>query len=175
MGLFYFFGYSRLSGSAVLKRFQFETAVLFCAVLVSVVFKAVSSFLSIGGDSLSLLSLVKYSSLVFVDWLSFWLVILTFFLLFICSRILPPNYSTSAAREVAGFLYFISSALILAFTTKNCLVFYIAFEAVVIPMFALMMRFSLSGAERGPATLRLVMFTLVGSVPFLVVLILVYV
>lgn len=63
--------------------------------------------------------------------------------------------------------------MVIAFITTNMLVFYCAFEGVLIPTFFLVGVFG-SSPSRVPAAMRLFLFTVVGSVFFLLAAVVLY-
>lgn len=63
--------------------------------------------------------------------------------------------------------------MIVAFVTTNLLVFYCAFEAVLIPTFFLVGVFG-SSPSRVPAAFRLFLFTVAGSVLLLLTMVVLY-
>lgn len=107
----------------------------------------------------------------FTDWVSFWLVLLVVLSIFVCAL---SSYERADRLRYFGIaLNWIGFWMVIAFTTTNLLVFYCAFEAVLIPTFFLIGAFG-SSASRVPAAMRLFLFTVVGSIFFLVALVYLY-
>lgn len=99
------------------------------------------------------------------------MVVLTLLSTFIC---VVAAYERGRRLEYFNWaLCWIGVCMILAFTTTNMLVFYCAFEGVLIPTFFLVGAFG-AGSARIPAAMRLFLFTVAGSVLFLVALAIAY-
>jgi NADH-quinone oxidoreductase subunit M len=106
-----------------------------------------------------------------VDGLSFWLVILTTFIMPI-SVISTWHAVEKKATAFYVFLLLIESAMIGVFVSLDLLVFYLFFEASLIPMFFLIGIWG--GANRIYAAIKFFIFTAVGSLLMLVAIIALY-
>lgn len=107
-----------------------------------------------------------------VDGLSLWFVFLTLLLLPIC---ILCGWDSIKQRVVEFhiILHLITFMLMLVFTTQNLLLFYIAFESVLIPMFVIIGVWG-SRERKMHATYQFFLFTLVGSVMMLIAIIYMY-
>lgn len=113
--------------------------------------------------SLFFLHGVVYS--VGVDGLSFPFVLLTTFLVPICILMNWKN-SLTETRLYMALLLFLESFLLLAFTARNLLMFYVFFEAILVPMFFLIGIWG--GPGRIHATFKFFLYTAAGSILMLV-------
>lgn len=106
-----------------------------------------------------------------LDGISLWLVLLTTFLgpLVILST---WNAITSRVREAMGFLLFLQAAMIGTFLARDMLVFYIFWEAMLIPMYFIIGVWG--GERRIYASVKFFIFTMVGSVFMLVAILFLY-
>lgn len=104
-----------------------------------------------------------------VDGLSLWFVFLTLLLLPIC---ILSGWESIKHRvvEFQLILHIITFMLMIVFTTQNLLLFYIAFESVLIPMFVIIGVWG-SRERKMHATYQFFLFTLVGSVLMLIAVI----
>lgn len=104
-----------------------------------------------------------------VDGLSLWFVFLTLLLLPIC---ILSGWESIKHRvvEFQLILHIITFMLMIVFTTQNLLLFYIAFESVLIPMFVIIGVWG-SRERKMHATYQFFLFTLVGSILMLVAVI----
>jgi NADH-quinone oxidoreductase subunit M len=110
------------------------------------------------------ISPLTYSFYFAFDGISLSLVLLTAFLIPLC--LLTLNTIHNKIKEFIILLFITQIFLNIAFTTFNLLVFYVAFEAILIPMFILILIWG--SRERKIRSVYLLFFyTLVGSVPFL--------
>jgi proton-translocating NADH-quinone oxidoreductase chain M len=107
-----------------------------------------------------------------IDGLNLWLVLLTTFLTTICILV---GWSVSDGFEIKGpellksySLIFLCLELILivAFTSQDLIIFYLFFEAALIPMFLLLVSFG-SKPRNIRAAFKMFLFTLIGSLPML--------
>jgi len=100
-----------------------------------------------------------------VDGISIWLLLLTagiFMLALIATAWRPPE------REV-GFLAAMlagEASLLGLFAAADLVIFYVFWEAMLVPFFFLIAIWG--GEGRGPATIKFIIYTMVGSVPMLV-------
>lgn len=135
------------------------------------------------GDSLApptpLPQLFNFSFGFGVDGVNLWLVLITSFLTPICILV---GWLIPGAVEVKGYTYLkiycliflaMESILIVAFTARDLLVFYLFFEAVLIPMFLLVGIFG-SKPRNIRAAYKMFIYTLVGSLPMLAGILMVY-
>lgn len=114
-----------------------------------------------------------------VDGISLWLLLLTTFLTPICILV---GWSLPASLEIKGPQYLkmycliflaLESILLVVFSVRDLLVFYIFFEAVLIPMFLLVGIFG-SQPRNIRAAYKMFLYTLAGSLPMLVGILLIY-
>ena len=114
-----------------------------------------------------------------VDGISLWLLLLTTFLTPICILV---GWSLPASLEIRGPQYLkmynlifliLESILLVVFSVRDLLVFYIFFEAVLIPMFLLVGLFG-SQPRNIRAAYKMFLYTLAGSLPMLVGILLIY-
>ena len=99
-----------------------------------------------------------------VDGVSIGFIILTPFIIFLCAGIthqLPSSFEERRLYYVC--LLFIELFLLLAFTTTNIIMFYFAFEAVLLPIFLMIGRWG-SNASRKQAANYVFVYTVAGSV-----------
>lgn len=124
-------------------------------------------------------SLFNFSFGFGVDGLNLWLILLTTFLTPICILV---GWLTPASLETKGpellktyVLIFLAmeAILILAFTARDLFVFYLFFEAVLIPMFLLVGIFG-SKPRNIRAAYKMFIVTLMGSLPMLAGILMVY-
>lgn len=108
-----------------------------------------------------------------IDGLNYWFVFTTLLLLplcILCSWVTVKQYII----QFQLLLHIISLLLLIVFTTQNLLVFYIAFESVLIPVFVIMGVWG-SRDRKIHAGYQFFMFTLVGSVLMLIAVVYMYV
>nr|YP_025797.1 NADH dehydrogenase subunit 4 [Tupiella akineta]AAQ18756.1 NADH dehydrogenase subunit 4 [Tupiella akineta] len=114
-----------------------------------------------------------------IDGISLWLVLLTTFLTPICILV---GWALPASLQIKGPHYLkiyciifliIESLLLVVFCVRDLLVFYIFFEAVLIPMFLLIGLFG-SQPRNIRAAYKMFLYTLAGSLPMLVGILLIY-
>lgn len=114
-----------------------------------------------------------------VDGISLWLLLLTTFLTPICILV---GWLLPASLEIKGPQYLkmycvifliLESILLVVFSVRDLLVFYIFFEAVLIPMFLLVGIFG-SQPRNLRAAYKMFLYTLAGSLPMLVGILLIY-
>ena len=106
------------------------------------------------------------SILFFILWNtdSFSLVLLVLIcLIFLWVSILSAHPSSSYASSLSFLVFCLSLAFV---TTSSLIVFYVCFEGVLFPMFALLLSFGQS-FEKVNASLFLLLYTIIGSFPFL--------
>lgn len=113
-----------------------------------------------------------------IDGISLWLVLLTTFLTPICILVgwIPSSIEIKGQSYLKMYCILflvIESILIVVFTVRDLLVFYIFFEAVLIPMFLLVGLFG-SRPRNIRAAYKMFLFTLAGSLPMLVGILIVY-
>lgn len=115
-----------------------------------------------------------------VDGISLWLVLLTTFLTPICILVgwnTPASSYTAKGPQylkIYCLLFLVlESILLVTFTVRDLLVFYIFFEAVLIPMFLLVGLFG-SQPRNIRAAYKMFLYTLAGSLPMLVGILLIY-
>ena len=108
------------------------------------------------------------ASLLTVDGISLVFVLLTPFTIFICAAITHQLPSTPSERSLYyTYLLLIEIFLILAFTTTNILVFYFAFEAVLLPIFLIIGQWGSNSSKKRAAN-YIFMYTVAGSVLMLI-------
>lgn len=114
-----------------------------------------------------------------IDGISLWLVLLTTFLTPICILVgwhVPVTVEIKAQSYLKMYVLIwliLETLLIIVFTVRDLLVFYIFFEAVLIPMFLLVGLFG-SRPRNIRAAYKMFLFTLAGSLPMLVGILIVY-
>lgn len=114
-----------------------------------------------------------------IDGISLWLVLLTTFLTPVCILVgwtLPINFQTKGSHsfKIYCLLFLVLESLLLTvFCVRDLLVFYIFFEAVLIPMFLLIGLFG-SFPRNIRAAYKMFLYTLGGSLPMLVGILLIY-
>jgi proton-translocating NADH-quinone oxidoreductase chain M len=124
-------------------------------------------------------NLFRFSFSFGIDGISLWLVLLTTFLTPICILVgwaLPSNLQTKGPHYLKIYcLIFLvmESLLLIVFCVRDLLVFYIFFEAVLIPMFLLIGLFG-STPRNIRAAYKMFLYTLAGSLPMLVGILLIY-
>jgi NADH-quinone oxidoreductase subunit M len=106
-----------------------------------------------------------------LDGVSLWLVILTTVL---GPLVILSTWSaiTSRVREAMGFLLFLQAAMIGTFLARDMLLFYVFWEAMLIPMYFLIGVWG--GARRIYASVKFFIYTMVGSVFMLVAILYMY-
>jgi len=105
-----------------------------------------------------------------LDGISLWLVILTAFL---TPLVILGSFKTIQTRERGYYalMLVLESAMVGAFVALDLVLFYIFWELMLVPMFFLIGLWG--GENRIYATVKFVLFTLVGSLPMLVLILLV--
>ncbi|MFE2107102.1 NuoM family protein [Kitasatospora sp. NPDC059463] len=100
-----------------------------------------------------------------VDGVSLPLVVLTSLLTFLCAlyseRRLPSGEGVPSARAFAGLFLLLEVGMLATFAVLDLVLFFLAFEIVLIPMYFLIARWG-SGAKV-PAANRFILYTLLGS------------
>ncbi|MFF8771455.1 NuoM family protein [Kitasatospora sp. NPDC015120] len=100
-----------------------------------------------------------------VDGVSLPLIVLTSLLTFLCAlyseRRLPSGEGVPSARAFAGLFLLLDVGMLATFAVLDLLLFFLAFEIVLIPMYFLIARWG-SGAKV-PAANRFILYTLLGS------------
>ncbi len=100
-----------------------------------------------------------------VDGISLPLLLLTALLTFLCAvyslRRLPDGPGTPSPRAYTGLLLLLETGMLGTFAVLDLILFFLAFEVVLIPMYFLIARWG--GANRGPAATRFILYTLLGS------------
>ncbi|MDT0267630.1 NADH-quinone oxidoreductase subunit M [Streptomyces sp. DSM 44915] len=111
-----------------------------------------------------------------VDGISLPLLVLTALLTFLAalySWFRPPTGpGTPGPRAFVALLLLLETGMLATFAVLDLILFFLAFETVLIPMYFLIARWG-QGAERGAAARKFVLFTVVGSVLMLLGLLLV--
>jgi proton-translocating NADH-quinone oxidoreductase chain M len=130
-------------------------------------------------DTPSLGGLFNFSFGFGLDGLNIWLVLLTTFLTPICILV---GWHIPATLEIRGPEFFktytliflaLEAILIVAFSARDLLIFYLFFEAVLIPMFLLVGMFG-SKPRNIRAAYKMFIVTLMGSFPMLAGILMVY-
>jgi len=106
-----------------------------------------------------------------VDGISLFLVILTTFLIPI-AIISSWNYITQKQKEYLFFLLLLETGIIGVFVSLNLFLFYVFWEAMLIPMYFLIGVWG--GPRRIYATIKFVIFTMFGSLLMLVAIFMLY-
>ncbi|AXK37770.1 NADH-quinone oxidoreductase subunit M [Streptomyces armeniacus] len=107
-----------------------------------------------------------------IDGVSLPLLVLTALLTFLCA--LYSYFRMPSGPSAKGFvalLLVLESGTLATFAVLDLMLFFLAFEMVLIPMYFLIARWG--GAERGPAAWKFILYTLLGSVVMLLGLLLV--
>jgi NADH-quinone oxidoreductase subunit M len=106
-----------------------------------------------------------------VDGISLPLLVLTALLTFLCALYslwkLPAGGSE---RAWTGLLLLLATGMLATFAVLDLLLFFLAFEIVLVPMYFLIVRWG--GENRGPAAFRFILYTLLGSAVMLLGLLL---
>ncbi|WP_037605784.1 complex I subunit 4 family protein [Streptacidiphilus rugosus] len=106
-----------------------------------------------------------------VDGISLPLLVLTALLTFLCAlyslKRLPAGGSE---RGWTGLLLLLATGMLATFAVLDLLLFFVAFEIVLVPMYFLIARWG--GENRGPAAFRFILYTLLGSAVMLLGLLL---
>lgn len=114
-----------------------------------------------------------------IDGINLWLILLTTFLTLIC---ILAGWQIPSSLEIKGPEYLkmyclifltMETILIVAFSAQDLLVFYLFFEAVLIPMFLLVGIYG-SKPRNIRAAYKMFIYTLMGSLPMLVGILIVY-
>ncbi|MFJ6214311.1 NuoM family protein [Streptomyces sp. NPDC092296] len=109
-----------------------------------------------------------------VDGISLPLLVLTALLTFLCAlystRRLPDGPGTPSPLAFTGLLLLLEVGMLSTFAVLDLLLFFLAFEIVLIPMYFLIARWG--GEGRGPAANRFILYTLLGSAVMLLGLLL---
>jgi NADH-quinone oxidoreductase subunit M len=103
-----------------------------------------------------------------IDGLSLVLVVVTAFL-FPCAVAFGLWAGRESLRAYLGFMLFLEAALMLLFVAHDLVLFYVGFEAMLVPLAFLISGWG--GPDRVAATVRFVIYTLVGSLLMLVAII----
>ena len=100
-----------------------------------------------------------------VDGISLPLLLLTALLSFLCAvyslRRLPDGPGTPSPRAYTGLLLLLETGMLGTFAVLDLILFFLAFEVVLIPMYFLIARWG--GENRVPAANRFILYTLLGS------------
>jgi NADH-quinone oxidoreductase subunit M len=100
-----------------------------------------------------------------VDGISLPLLLLTALLTFLCAiyslHRLPDGPGTPSPRAYTGLLLLLETGMLGTFAVLDLVLFFLAFEVVLIPMYFLIARWG--GENRGPAATRFILYTLLGS------------
>lgn len=89
--------------------------------------------------------------------------ILTYWMTLLTSIIIPIVLMTTENRILKEFLFLLGILLMIAFVTNNFLIWYISFEAVLIPMIYLISKGSSALISRYRAFYRFVLYTLISG------------
>lgn len=106
-----------------------------------------------------------------IDGISLWLVLLSTFLMPICILCSWQNIQTRVKEYLISFLL-LETMMIGAFVALDTILFYVFFEAILIPMYILIGVWG--GPRRVYASFKFFLYTLLGSVLMLVALIAIY-
>ena len=110
-------------------------------------------------------------NIILVDNLRFWLILLRIWLsLLIINSRYYIKFNKNKAQVFILLILIINSLLIFSFRSSNLLIFYIIFEATLIPIFMLVFGWGYQ-PERVTASLYLLFYTLFASLPLLISLI----
>ncbi|MFD7918866.1 NuoM family protein [Streptomyces sp. NPDC059740] len=107
-----------------------------------------------------------------VDGISLPLLVLTALLTFLCalySYLRPPG--GPSPKAFVALLLLLEAGSLATFAVLDLMLFFLAFETVLIPMYFLIARWG--GANRGPAAWKFILYTLLGSVVMLLGLLLI--
>lgn len=118
-----------------------------------------------GLDFINIDSFYKMSLQLGVDGISIFFVMLTTFIMPFCILTLDSLENKDKALFAISLL-FLESLLILSFCAIDLLLFFVCFEAVIIPMFIIMKRGSQS--QKIKASYYFVLYTLAGSLPLFI-------
>ncbi|MFF3451815.1 NuoM family protein [Streptomyces sp. NPDC002667] len=115
-----------------------------------------------------------------VDGISLPLLVLTALLTFLCALYsyfkqqherLTPRAAAPSPKAFVALLLLLESGMLATFAVLDLLLFFLAFETVLIPMYFLIARWG--GAQRQAAAWKFILFTLLGSVVMLLGLLLI--
>jgi NADH-quinone oxidoreductase subunit M len=109
-----------------------------------------------------------------VDGVSLPLLVLTALLTFLCALYSygsPPSRESGGARGFVALILLLESGTLATFAALDLVLFFLAFETVLIPMYFLISRWG--GAERTAAAWKFILYTLLGSVVMLLGLLLI--
>jgi len=99
------------------------------------------------------------------DGVSLPLLVLTALLTFLCAlyslRNLPAGPGRPGPRAFTGLLLLLECGMLATFATLDLLLFFVAFEVVLVPMYFLIARWG--GENRGRAAFRFILYTMLGS------------
>lgn len=90
------------------------------------------------------------------------------YLILLTTLIIPLTLLTTESFLLSNFLFLLGWILIVAFSTSNLIIWYISFEAVVIPMIYLISKGSSSLLSRYRALYRFTLYTILGGLFLLV-------
>lgn len=107
-----------------------------------------------------------------IDGLSLLFIILNAFLIFLCFIYALPRLKDSVLEFVVSFLL-LNSIVITCFASINLILFYIFFEATLVPMYILIGYFG--GPNKIYAAFKFFLYTFCGSMFFIVVLVMLFV
>jgi len=100
-----------------------------------------------------------------VDGISLPLIVLTALLTFLCAvystRRLPSGEGVPGARAFTGLLLLLEVGMLATFAVLDLVLFFLAFEIVLIPMYFLIARWG--SGRKAPAANRFILYTLLGS------------
>lgn len=110
-----------------------------------------------------------------IDGISLPLLVLTALLTFLCALHsyfrMPQNPTGPSPQGFVALLLVLESGTLATFAVLDLLLFFLAFEMVLIPMYFLIARWG--GEGRGPAAMKFILYTLLGSVVMLLGLLLI--
>ncbi|MBU7596942.1 NADH-quinone oxidoreductase subunit M [Streptomyces sp. P38-E01] len=109
-----------------------------------------------------------------VDGISLPLLVLTALLCFLCalySYFVAPPRGAGSPKAFVALLLVLETGVLATFAVLDLVLFFLAFEMVLIPMYFLIARWG--GAGRAPAAWKFVLYTLLGSVVMLLGLLLI--
>ncbi|WP_184350624.1 complex I subunit 4 family protein [Streptomyces olivoverticillatus] len=109
-----------------------------------------------------------------VDGISLPLLVLTALLTFLCALYSygsPPRERSTSPKAFVALLLLLEAGTLASFAVLDLMLFFLAFEMVLVPMYFLIARWGGEGRER--AALRFILYTVLGSVVMLLGLLLV--
>ena len=156
---------ARLPAARLLALITSGAAVVFSAVLIGVFDRGAPRIQY--RDTLAWAEDVGLAWDVGVDGISLWLLALTTGLFFLAVAS-TAWWTPPRGRAFLGLLLAAEAGLLGLFAASNLVLFYVFWEAMLVPFFFLMAMWG--GTDRGPATVRFVIYTMAGSLVMLVAL-----